>query len=328
MKKFLFTVLASLFVIAAMTGCGKSEADEAAKMRVAFFPNLTHAQAHVMKEKGILEEKVKAVDPNCEISYTSFNAGPDEVQALFAGEIDLGYIGPVPAISAYMQSNGDVKVLAGVTNGGAVLVAKKGLGITSIADLDGKKVAIPQLGNTQHLNLINLLNENGLKAKSDGGTVDVMAVSNSNVQSMMDQGEVDAALVPEPWGTKLELSGLAEVVLDYRDIWLNGDYPVAVVVVRTEYYEKHKDLVDAFLAAHDEATKYFETDTDDAFNLVNKSIAAITGAEYEDEVLKSAASRLIMTTTVSPDAMAEFAKLDKEAGFITSLPDDKLVIAR
>lgn len=328
MKKYLLTVLALVFIMAVLAGCGKSEKGEAAKMRVAYFPNLTHAQAHVMKEKGILEEKVKSVDPDCEITYTSFNAGPDEVQALFAGELDLGFIGPVPAISAYMQSNGDVKVLAGVTNGGAVLVAKKGLGITSVADLDGRKVAIPQLGNTQHLNLINLLNENGLKAKSDGGTVDVMAVSNSNVQSMMDQGEVDAALVPEPWGTKLELSGLAEVVLDYRDIWLNGDYPVAVVVVRTEYYEKHKDLVDAFLAAHDEATKYFETDPDEAFNLVNKSIAAITGAEYEDEILKSAASRLIMTTTVSPDAMAEFAVLDKEAGFITSLPDDKLVIER
>lgn len=65
------------------------------------------------------------MERKCKVSWTSFNAGPAEVEAVFAGEIDLGYIGPVPALSANAKSNGEVKIISNVTNAGAVLLKEK-----------------------------------------------------------------------------------------------------------------------------------------------------------------------------------------------------------
>ncbi len=102
----------------------KKESDGKTNVRIAYFPNITHNQALVMKNQGTLEEKWK---DKCNVSWTSFNAGPAEMEAIFAGEIDLGYIGPVPALSANVKSNGEVKIISNSTNAGAVLLKRKRL---------------------------------------------------------------------------------------------------------------------------------------------------------------------------------------------------------
>mgnify|MGYP003159820565 FL=1 len=79
------------------------------------------------------------------VKWTAFNAGPAEVEALFAGDIDIGYIGPVPAISANVKSNGDVQILSGAAKGGAILIRREGAQISGVKDLAGKTVAIPQI---------------------------------------------------------------------------------------------------------------------------------------------------------------------------------------
>ena len=99
---------------------------------------------------------------------------------------------------------------------GAELVTSKDSGIRSVRDLDGKTVAIPSIGNTQHLCLLKLLSDHDLKTVENGGTVTVTAVENADVQNMMELRNIDAALVPEPWGTTLEAAG-AEIVLDYDE---------------------------------------------------------------------------------------------------------------
>ena len=163
----------------------------------------------------------------------------------------------LPAISANVKSKGDVSLISGASQAGAELVKAPGSDIKSAKDLDGKTVAIPQIGNTQHLCLLKLLSDNGLKTVEEGGTVTVTDVENADVQNMMDQGNIDAALVPEPWGTTLVNSG-AEIVLDYDEVYKDGDYPVAVVVVRNEFMEEHPDLVNEFLAKHEEVTAYMQ----------------------------------------------------------------------
>ena len=77
----------------------------------------------------------------------------------------------------------------------------------------------------------------------------VTAVENADVQNMMDQGNIDAALVPEPWGSTLVENG-AEIVLDYDEVYADGDYPVAVVVVRKDFLEENPEIVSAFLEKH------------------------------------------------------------------------------
>lgn len=313
-------LLAGIFVSAA--ACGKQGSGEASgktDVRVAYFPNITHTQALIMKNKKTLEEKW---GDKCNVTWTSFNAGPAEMEAIFAGEIDLGYIGPVPALSANVKSDGDVKVISNATNAGAVFLKRKDSGIESLSDLAGKKIAVPQIGNTQHLCLLSILSEQGLKTVDQGGDVMVSASSNADILNLIDNGNVDAALVPEPWGTTIENNGNAQILLDYDEVFLEGDYPTAVVVASQDFIESHPELVKDFLDAHEEATLYINENMDEARSIVNAEIEATTGKAIADEIIQNAFTRMDVDTKLNTAAIMEFAKISKDEGFISEVPEE------
>ena len=137
-------------------------------IRVGAFPNITHPQAMVGKNNGWFQ---KAMGPHVRIEWKSFNAGPSAMEALFAGAIDMTYIGPNPAISGYVRSNGEaLRIVAGATSGGAALVVRNDSGILKPEDFHGKKIASPQMGNTQDVALRAWLKANGMKTTDKGGT--------------------------------------------------------------------------------------------------------------------------------------------------------------
>ena len=297
-----------------LSGCGGKQ-DNA--INIGFFNNITHAQALYMKAQGTLEE---AFGAETDVVWNAFNAGPAEVEALFSGQIDIGYIGPVPAITANVRSKGDITILSGATMAGAELVTSKGSGITSAGDLDGKIVAIPSIGNTQHLCLLKLLSDHGLKTVENGGTVTVTAVENADVQNMMDQGHIDAALVPEPWGTTLAQAG-ADIVLDYDEVYQEGNYPIAVVVVRNDFLEEHPKQVEQFLQAHEDATAYISEHTKEAAAVIHQEIETATGKSLGEELLTEAFSRIGFGTKVNEEAIYEFGEICREQGFVAKSYD-------
>ncbi len=321
MKKFKAIVCATVGAILLLTGCSGG-GGKSTELHMACFPNITHAQALVMKNRQTLE---KELEGKYDVTWTTFTAGSSEVEALFAGEIDIGYIGPVPAVNGNVKSHGDLTVIAGAADAGAVMVKAAGSDITDVASLDGKTVAIPQIGNTQHLCLLALLSENGLAPVSEGGTVEVVAVDNSNLRNMFDQGNVDAALVPEPWGTILTAADNVDLMLDYEDIYLNGDYPVALVVVRNEFLEEHPDAVEAFLKAHAAVTEEINTDLDGTADAMIEEIDKLTGGSFDKDIVLSAFSRTKVTTGLNEEALAAFAETSYEQGFITDLPGEGFV---
>ena len=315
-KKNLFICMILVAMMAmGLTACGAKK-EETTQVRVGYFNNVTHAQALLMKSEKTLEQKLGK-----EVKWTAFNAGPAEVEALFAGDIDIGYIGPVPAISANVKSNGDVKVLAGVSKGGSVLIQRKDAGIQSVADLAGKTVAVPQFGNTQHLILLKLLDDSNLKPVTAGGNVTVSAVANADVANTMERGDVDAALVPEPWGATLIEQG-AQMVLDQNQVYLEGQYDVAVVVVRKEFLEENKELVDQFLEQHEAATKRIQEQPEEVQKIINGELKAGTGKNLSDSIMKEAFGRISFRRDYNTEAMSDFASLSKEQGFIKELPEE------
>ena len=301
--KKIFVIAGVAAMVAGFAGCGgtKKDADKTTEINVGYFNNVTHAQALYMKAQGTLD---KAFDGKAKVKWTSFNAGPSEVEALFSGDIDIGYIGPVPAISANVKAPGSK--------------------IESAKDLDGKTVAIPQIGNTQHLCLLKLLSDNGLKTVEEGGTVTVTAVENADIQNMMDQGNVDAALVPEPWGSTLVKNG-AEIVLDYNEVYMEGNYPVAVVVVRNEFLKEHPDLVKEFLKQHEAATDEINQNADEAAKIINDEINAATGKSLSEDILQTAFQKLTISTEVNKDAVDDFAAISLEQKFIDQKPSDDFI---
>lgn len=303
-----------------LAACGRKTDQE---VHIGYFNNITHAQALYMKSEGMLE---KALDGQMEVKWTSFNAGPAEVEALFSGHIDIGYVGPFPAINANVKSEGDIVLLTGAAKGGSVLVKRKDSAISSVKDLEGKKVAVPQIGNTQHLCLLALLQQYNLKPETSGGSVTVCAAANADVENLMHRGDVEAALVPEPWGATLIENG-AELLLDYDDIYMDGDYNVTVVVVRKEFMEEHPDIVGEFLKQHELATVYINEDKEEAVKTINKEILDATGKELSESILKDSFERIEVTTDINKEAIDGFSQIARELKFIRELPqEEKLYI--
>ncbi len=319
LKKILLTGIIAVTAFSA-AGCGKGSGKDK-EVNVGYFNNITHAQALLMKAEGTLD---KSLGDDVNVKWTAFNAGPAEVEALFSGDIDIGYIGPVPAISANVKSKGDVVIISSATKGGAVLVKRKGADINSVADLDGKTVAIPQIGNTQHLCLLKLLADNNLKPDTSGGTVKVSAVANADVANTMERGDIDAALVPEPWGATL-LANDAEMVLDYNEIFENGEYDVAVVVVRKEFMEENPEIVDKFLKQHEEATKKVNDDRENSLKTINNELKEATGKALGEDIISKAFERIGVSTEVNEASVTGFADISKSEGFISELPEGELI---
>ena len=312
MKRIKKMILAgiALSTLFAISGCGTSK-DEVNSIKVGYFNNVTHAQALLMKSEKSIEN---AFGKNVNVKWTAFNAGPAEVEALFAGDIDIGYIGPVPAISANVKSNGDIKILSGAAKGGAVLIRREGAKISSIKDLAGKTVAIPQIGNTQHLSLLKLLEDSDLKPVTEGGNVTISAVANADVANVMARGDVDAALVPEPWGATLLQQG-AKMVLDYDEIYLKGQYDVAVVVVRK------------VLREHKTATQKIHEKPQQVQGKINDELKKTTGKALADNIISESFERILFQTDYSKEAILGLANISKKQGFIKELPDDNLLYA-
>src|SRR5437868_581474 len=131
-----------------------SLAEDKTVIRFGHFPNITHAQgviAHALTRqgKGWFEQRL---GPNIEIQWFTYNAGPSAMEAVFAGSLDVTYVGPSPALNAYFKSNGqEIRLISGAANAGAALVVKPDSPIKTPADFRGKKIATPQLGNTQDI---------------------------------------------------------------------------------------------------------------------------------------------------------------------------------
>lgn len=313
-KRIIALVLSFIFILAIFTGCTSKTKDErTSEINVGFFANFTHAQALIGKSTGDYQ---KEIGSDITLNWKQFNAGSSEMEAFLAGELDIGFIGPGPAINGFAKSQGDVVIIAGASDAGAVLVSKKDSAIKSVKDLGGKTIAIPQYGNTQDLCLRYLLKENGVSETTKGGTVEIVQATNADIKTLLDKGDIDGALVPEPWGARLQKEVEANLVIDYKDIWRNGEYPSTVVVARREFVEKHPDLVEKFLKAHVNLTNYVINNKKEAATAVNKEIKNLTKKSLDEDVLESAFNRITVTSDPNKEVMKEMIDLSLKVGFI------------
>jgi NitT/TauT family transport system substrate-binding protein len=266
-------------------------------LRLGYFPNITHATAIVAVESGIF---ARALGPDVKLELSSFAAGSSAVEALLNGAIDATYIGPNPAINAFAKSGGQaIRIIAGATSGGAFLVVKPE--ITAAADLRGKKLATPQLGNTQDVALRTWLLDHGLTTDAQGGgDVSILPQDNAQTLEAFTAGDIDGAWVPEPWATRLVLEGKGKILVDEATLWPAGRFVTTHLIVRTDYLQSHPDIIRALLAGDLEANDLVNSDPIQAQQLTNQGIEKITGQKLSDAVMKAAWKNL--TFTVDPIA--------------------------
>src|SRR5262245_38571412 len=286
-----------LLLAALLPGCGErpEPASGPAVVRLGYFANVTHAPALVGLDQGFFAAELGT---GASLETRTFNAGPEAVEALFSEALDLSYIGPNPAINAYAQSGGEaIRIVAGATSGGAALVVAPS--ITQPADLAGKKLATPQLGNTQDVALRAWLKAQNLSASLEGGgDVSVLPQANAQALETFRAGEIQGAWVPEPWATRLVLEGGGHVLVDERSLWPEGKFVTTHLVVRTKFLESHPDLVAAVLRAHVRAVDFANAEPKKAREIVNAGITKLVGKGLPGAVIEQAFGNL--TFTVDP----------------------------
>ena len=286
----------------------------ASTIRVGAFPNLTHPQAMVGKANGWFD---KAMGPQVKVQWTSFNAGPSAIEALFAGAIDITYVGPNPAINGFVRSSGQaLRVVAGAASGGASLIVRNDSGINQPQDFHGKHVASPQFGNTQDVALRNWLATHGMKTNDKGGDVQIVPMANPDQLTLFLKKDLDAAWAPEPWATRLIHEGNGRLFVDERTLWPNGQFVIGLLVINTKFLKLHPDLVKNWIRAHIELTDWINANPPQAKKLLNQQIQTETAKALPSLVLEEAFSRMQATYDPLHAALNTAAQQAFDNGFL------------
>jgi len=314
MNKRVTAVVGLIFLCFSLPGFGQTV------VRVGAFPNITHAQAMVGKANGWFD---KALGSSAKIQWTSFNAGPSAIEALFAGAIDMTYVGPNPAITGYVRSNGEaLRVVVGAASGGASLIVRNDAGIQTPQDFHRKRVATPQLGNTQDVALRSWLKAYGMKSSDKGGDVQIMPIANPDQLTLFLKKDLDAAWAPEPWATRLIREGNGRLFVDERDLWPQGQFVITHLIVRTKFMQEHPDLVKKWIAAHVELTDWINGHLPEAKNVLNEQLQKETGKALKPAILDEAFGRLQITYDPIRNSLLTSAHSAFDAGFLgKQMPD-------
>lgn len=298
---------------AAVTSGG--EAPSAGRLRLGYFGNVTHAPAVIGETRGLFAE---ALGDGVKIEYSYFNAGTEAIEALFAGAIDATFIGPNPAINGFAESDGEaLRIVAGTTSGGASLVVRDG--IASAADLKGKRLATPSLGNTQDVALRAWLADQGYQTdKTGGGDVAVIPQANADTLSAFVGGSIDGAWVPEPWATRLVTEGKGHVLVDERDLWPDGAFVTTHLVVAAEYLEENQHIIEGLISGLLDAIAFANDDPTVAQAVTNKGIERITTKALPEATITGAWTRMTFTA----DPIANSLEKSKDDAVAAGLLDD------
>jgi len=266
-------VLTGVLALAIPASAAKKQSSEPVTLRLGYFPNVTHAPAIVGVEEKLFE---KALGKNVTLELSTFNSGTEALTAFQAGALDASYIGPSPTITAWTKLDKGVKIVSGAASGGAYFVVNQS--INSPADLKGKVVASPQLGNTQDVALRTWLKSKGLDTDTTGGgDVQIRPQDNATTLNAFKTGELVGAWVPEPWATRLVTEGGGKILVDEADLWPQGQYVTTQLVVSSGFLTDHKDVVQKLVNGQVAANEFIKTNPFDAQTDVSNNIARITG---------------------------------------------------
>ncbi|MFF1548910.1 aliphatic sulfonate ABC transporter substrate-binding protein [Streptomyces sp. NPDC058291] len=282
-------------------------------VRIGYFGNVTHATALVGNRKGFFQKELGAT----EAKYAVFNAGPSEIEALNSGSLDIGWIGPSPAINGYVKSGGTaLRIIGGSASGGVKLVVDPHR-ITSARDVEGKRIATPQLGNTQDVAFLHWAAGQGWTIDPMTGRGDVTLVRSDNkvTPNAFRAGAIDGAWVPEPTASKLVAEG-GKVLLDEASLWPHGQFATTNVIVSQRFLTAHPKAVEAVLKASVETNRWIRTHPEEAKAAADEQIAHDAGKALPAEVMDPAWRSLKVTDDPLAATLAAQADHAVEAGLL------------
>ena len=318
-QKFILSIF-GIFLIT--QGCA-TKAETEVTLRIGHFPNLTHAQALVAHSQsraggGTLE---KALGSKVKIEWYTYNAGPSAMEAILTDAIDIAYVGPNPVLNAYVRTKGRaLKVISGSARGGAGLILRSDLVINSSQEFRGKKIATPQLGNTQDISARSYFLSQGFKITQLGGDVTLIPTSNADQLDLLMRGEIDGAWAVEPWLSLFELDANAKIFREDKNVL------TTVVVASSRALSEKSDLIKLFLANHQDITRRLILDEGSIHKTISDELAAETSKGIKTQLFEHAWPRINFSTEILEEDFTRALDEAKVAGFMAESASAKGII--
>ena len=303
-----------------LTACGGSDNSSSdtsdsgggITVHLGYFPNLTHATALVGIEKGYFATELQK--DGDKVQFQQFDSGSDTIEALASGSLDATYIGPSPALTAYQQTHGGVRIIAGAASGGASLVVASD--IKTVADLQDKTIATPGAANTQDIAARYYLKTKGFKTDQEGGgDVHILPQDNSITVQAFQQGQIDGAWVPEPYASILVSEG-GHVLVDEASLWPQGKFVTTQLLINTSFLDEHPNEVVDLLTAHVEANDFINGSPDEAKALVNQKLESLTQSTIPTDVFDAAWAKLTFTNDPIASSLIAVDKHAEDLGLL------------
>ena len=302
-----------LFVLAS-AALNNDDSTYESTIRIAYFPNIGHAVPIVGMEKGFFEE---SIGDQVKIETRVFDSGPQVIESLFANSIDVAYVGPGPAINGFLNSeNRNVNILAGAASGGASFIVHPDSEINSVSDFAGKKIAAPQIGNTQDVSLRHYLSENGLRPAEKGGSVVVYNIPNPDTYTLFVKGEIDGAWVAEPWATILETELDGKRLFHEEELWPENQFASVLLIANSDYVKKNPQLISDFLSSHHKTVTWINQNPIESRITFNDFLDSYLGQSLSDEVVDVALSNIEITSDPLHDSVYSFAEKADALGYL------------
>ena len=291
-----------------------SEVSHDPKLRIAYFPNIGHAIPIVGMEEGFFQN---SLGDQIRIETRVFDSGPQAIESLFANSIDVAYVGPGPAINGFLNSeNNNIRILSGAASGGASFIVHPNSEINVASDFAGKKIAAPQIGNTQDVSLRHYLSENELKPAEKGGSVIVYNIPNPDIYTLFVKGDIDGAWVAEPWATILETELDGKRLFHEEELWHNQEFASVLLIGNVNYVEKNPEIISTLLKSHSETAIWINQNPTETRIVFNDFLNSHLGQSLSDNVVDIALSNLVITSDPISDSIHSFAKKADGLGYL------------
>ena len=305
-------VLAGIITLVGLT---QSPVDDSQnKIRVAFFPSIVHAVPIIGMETQTFANNL---NNDLDIEVKIFDSGPQVIESIFSNSVDIAYVGPGPVINGFLKSDGnDLKILAGAASGGASFVIQKNSGLELIENYSGKRVAAPQISNTQDVSLRHYLAENGLKSAEKGGDVFVLNIANPDIYTLFAKGDIDGAWVPEPWATMLveELDGIR--LFDENEFWPENQFSSVLLIGRSDYIEKNPEIIKKWINANEKTAQWINNHPDESKKLYNEFLKSYMGRTLPENIVEKSFSNIIITSEPLENSVYTFAERADALGYL------------
>ena len=312
---YLIGAVIAVIGIITIAGFTQSSVDDSQnKIRVAFFPSVVHAVPIIGMETQIFANNF---DDDLDIQVKIFDSGPQVIESVFSNSVDIAYVGPGPVINGFLKSDGnDLKILAGAASGGASFVIQKNSGLELIENYSGKRIAAPQISNTQDVSLRHYLAENGLKPAEKGGDVFVLNIANPDIYTLFAKGDIDGAWVPEPWATMLveELNGVR--LFDENEFWPENQFSSVLLIGRSDYNEKNPEIIKKWITGKEKTVQWINNHPDESKKLYNEFLKSYMGRTLPENIVEKSFSNIIITSEPLKNSVHTFAERADALGYL------------